>query len=80
MDGIVPHEEDEHVEDTSPFTTCVLQNGLLTILPPGLVIVMVMKSSTTPSGGGSAGRRTKRTQWGSSMFFSSLVEVTCVAS
>ena len=43
MDGIVPHEEDEHVEDTSPFTTCVLQNGLLTILPPGLVIIMVIE-------------------------------------
>ena len=27
MDWIVPHEEDGHEEDTSPFTTCELQNG-----------------------------------------------------
>ena len=27
MDGIVPHEEDVHVRDTSPFSTCELQNG-----------------------------------------------------
>ena len=27
MDGIVPHEEDVHERDTSPFTTCELQNG-----------------------------------------------------
>ena len=27
MDGIVPHEEDVHVRDTSPLPTCELQNG-----------------------------------------------------
>ena len=43
MDGIVPHEEDVHAEDTSPYTACELQNGLFTILPPGLVIVMVIE-------------------------------------
>ena len=59
MDGIVPHEEDVHVEDTSPFTTCVLQNGLLTILPPGLVIVMVIEVIHHAFGGRERGLKDK---------------------
>ena len=43
MDWIVPHEEDGHEGDTSPFTTCELQNDVFTFLPPGLVIVMVIE-------------------------------------
>ena len=72
MDGIVPHEEDEHVRDTSPFTTCELQTGSLH-LPPGPAAIGRFESFTTFSGGGSAGRRIKRTMWESLMSFLSLV-------